>query len=76
MNVVTADTGRLIITAIVRINFCKIIDVVMRKSVKSSYKVTMGQAFSVVSRLRLAVEGASRENIRLGIQEISALQLK
>jgi hypothetical protein len=49
---------------------------IMRKSIKSSHTATMGQAFAAVERFRLAVEGAARENIRLGLIEISRLQLE
>lgn len=49
--------------------------VVMRDSIKSSHTATMGQAFIGVTRLRLALEGAVRENIRLGLMGISRLQL-
>ena len=51
-------------------------DSVMRESIKSSSTATTGDAFSGVTRLRLAVEGAARENIRLGLIAISKLQLK
>jgi hypothetical protein len=49
--------------------------VVMRKSVKSSGTVTMGEAFAFVTRARLAVETAARENISLGLKTISGLDL-
>jgi hypothetical protein len=49
--------------------------VVMRDSIRSSHTATMGQAFVGVTRLRLALEGAVRENIRLGLMAISKLQL-
>ncbi len=51
-------------------------DIVMRESIKSGYTVTMGEAFSGLTRLRLAVEGSARENIRMGLTAISKLQLK
>jgi hypothetical protein len=51
-------------------------EVVMRESIKSSHTATMGDAFVGVTRFRLAVEGAARENIRLGLLSISKLQLK
>lgn len=50
--------------------------VVMRESIKSSHTTTMGEAFVGVTRLRLAVEGAARENIRQGLTAISGLQLE
>ncbi len=49
--------------------------VVMRDSIKSSNTATMGQAFVGVTRLRLAVEGAVRKNIRLGLMGVSKLKL-
>lgn len=51
-------------------------NVVMRKSIKSSFTATMGDAFVGVTRFRLALEGAARENIRLGLTAISKLQLE
>jgi len=49
--------------------------VVTRKSVKSSGTATMGDALAAVTRLRLAVENAARENISQGLQAIAALNL-
>lgn len=49
--------------------------IVMRESIRSSSTVTMGQALIGVERLRLAVEGAARENIRDGLAAISKLKL-
>jgi len=49
--------------------------VVMREPIKSSYKTTPEDALGATTRLRLAVEGAARENIRLGLSAISRLQL-
>jgi len=49
---------------------------VMRESIKSSHTATMGEAFAGVTRLRLAVEGAVRENIRQGIMAISKLNIE
>ncbi len=51
-------------------------EAVLRKSIKSSHTVTMGQALIGTTRLRLAVEGAARKNIQLGLEAISELQLK
>lgn len=50
--------------------------VVMRESITSSYTATMGQALVAVTRLRLAVEGAVRENIKEGLLRISRLELE
>jgi len=49
--------------------------VVMRKSVKASGKATMGDAFVAVTRIRLAVENAARENISQGLKAIAELSL-
>jgi len=49
--------------------------VVMRKSVTSSHTATMGDSLVGVTRLRLAVEGAARNNIKQGLEAISALDL-
>lgn len=43
--------------------------------VRSSFTATMGDAFAAATRLRLATEGAARENIKEGIQRLSTLQL-
>lgn len=47
--------------------------VVMRKVIQSSYTASMSDSFAGVTRLRLAVEGAARENIASGLKEISSL---
>lgn len=49
--------------------------IVMRKSIKSSHTATMEQSFGGATRLRLAVEGAARENIEQGLIALSELQL-
>ena len=49
--------------------------VAMRKLIKSSHTATMGEAFAAVTRLRLAVEGAGRNNITQGLQAIAELDL-
>lgn len=49
--------------------------IIMRKAIKSSYTATFGDALVGVKRLRLAIEGAIRKNIRLGLLDMSALQL-
>jgi len=46
-----------------------------RESITSSHTATMGDSMMGVKRLRLAVEGAARENIRLGLMAISKLDL-
>lgn len=48
---------------------------VMRKSVKSTGTATMGEAFVAVTRLRLAVEAAARDNIAQGLQTMAGLDL-
>lgn len=49
--------------------------VVMRKSVQSSGTATMGDAFAGVTRLRLALEAAARNNIEQGLKAIAELNL-
>jgi len=49
--------------------------VAMRKSVKSSGTATMSDAFVGVTRLRMAVEGAIRNNIEQGLNAIAELNL-
>lgn len=49
--------------------------VIMRDSIKSTHTASVGDAFVAVKRQRLAVEGAIRENIRLGLMNVSKLQL-
>lgn len=49
--------------------------VVLRKSVKSSGVATMGDAFAAVTRLRLAVQMAAKENINQGLKAIGELNL-
>jgi hypothetical protein len=49
--------------------------VVWQESVHSSHTATMGDAFIGAERLRLATEGAARNNIRLGLGKISGLKL-
>lgn len=49
--------------------------VVMRKSVKSTGTATMGDAFAAVTRLRLAVEAAARNNIGQGLAAVAELNL-
>lgn len=43
--------------------------------IRSSFKATVGDAFAAITRLRLATEGAARENIKQGIERLSALKL-
>lgn len=50
--------------------------VVMRETIKTSHTTTMGDAIVALTRFRLAVEGAVRENISLGLIAISKLNLK
>jgi hypothetical protein len=49
--------------------------VAMRKSVVSTYTASAGAAFAGTTRLRLAVEGAARENIKNGLEAIAGLNL-
>lgn len=48
---------------------------VMKETIKSSHTATMGDTIVAPTRFRLAVEGAVRENIRLGLIAISKLKL-
>jgi hypothetical protein len=49
--------------------------VVMRKSITSSHTASMSDSLVGVTRLRLAVEGAARNNIKQGLEAIAALNL-
>lgn len=49
--------------------------VVMRETIESSYTAGAFSAFAGVTRVRIAVEGAARENIHQGLMAISKLQL-
>ena len=48
---------------------------VWSKNIASEYTAKTGEAFAAVKRLRLANEGAARNNISQAISEMSALQL-
>ncbi|HEX3603815.1 MAG TPA: hypothetical protein VHU43_06960 [Steroidobacteraceae bacterium] len=48
---------------------------VWTKDINSEHTATAGQAFAGVERLRLANEGAARENIRQALTELGALTL-
>ena len=49
--------------------------VVWQESIKSEHTATTSDAFAGVERLRLANEGAAKENIASGLSKISALNL-
>ncbi|MBT9569363.1 MAG: hypothetical protein IV085_13825 [Thiobacillus sp.] len=49
--------------------------VAMRKTIKSTHTATFSDAAVAVTRLRLAVEGAARNNIAQGLKAISELDL-
>ena len=49
--------------------------VLWQRSIQSTYTAAMSEAFVGVTRLRLATEGAARENIRKVLADISALNL-
>jgi hypothetical protein len=49
--------------------------VVLRKAIMSSGTATMGDAFAGVTRLRMAVEAATRNNIEQGIKAVAELNL-
>ena len=48
---------------------------VWRESIKSEHTATIGDAFVGATRLRLATEGAAKNNIAQGLAEISKLNL-
>jgi hypothetical protein len=50
-------------------------ETIWKKSIASTYTAELKEAYIGVKRLRLANEGAARENIRLMLEEISALSL-
>ncbi|MDB6166533.1 MAG: hypothetical protein JWQ83_1673 [Lacunisphaera sp.] len=49
--------------------------IVWRKAITTSHTVGAGEALAGVTRLRLATEGAARDNIQNAITQISALPL-
>lgn len=49
--------------------------VVMRKAIQSSHTAQFSDSFVGVTRLRMALEGAVRDNISQGLQAISALPI-
>lgn len=49
--------------------------VAMRKAIKSAYTAALSDSLIGVTRLRLAVEGAVRDNISQGLQAVSELPL-
>lgn len=49
--------------------------VVWQESIKSQHTTTTSEAFAGVTRLKMATEGAVRDNVALGLQKLSALSL-
>ena len=49
---------------------------VWQEAIKSEFTATMGDAFGGATRLRLATEGAARNNIAAGLAKISRLNLQ
>jgi hypothetical protein len=49
--------------------------IVLRKAIKSTHTASMSDAFAGVVRMRLAVEGAARDNIAQGLAAIGQLDL-
>lgn len=47
--------------------------VLMRKAIRNSYTASVSDAFAGVTRVRLAVEGAARENIQKMLKELEAV---
>lgn len=50
-------------------------EIAWQKVVRTAYTASGGSALTFTSRLRLATEGAARENIRQAVSEISKLEL-
>lgn len=50
-------------------------DIVWQKMIKSEYTLGVSDAFAGVTRLRMANDGAIRENIKQGMIKLSALSL-
>lgn len=50
--------------------------IVFQDVIYKSYTATMGDAFAGIKRLRLAQEGAARENIQEGLARISRVKLQ
>jgi hypothetical protein len=48
---------------------------VWQESIKSEHTVGAGEAFAGVTRLKLATEGAMRDNVKQGVLKLSALSL-
>lgn len=65
---VTMEAGWVLIKASDR-------SILLRQGVTSSYTASMGDSLVGVTRLRLAVEGAARNNINQGLQAIAGLNL-
>lgn len=49
--------------------------VVWQESIKSEHTATTSDAFAGVTRLKMATEGAARNNVAKGLEKISALSL-
>lgn len=48
---------------------------IWKSDISKSYTAAMSDAFAAVKRLRLANEGAARENIKAGLEELSKVTL-
>jgi hypothetical protein len=51
-------------------------EIALRKNITSTHTATFGDSAIGVTRFRLALEGAARESIKKGLEEISGLSLK
>lgn len=51
-------------------------EAVMRESIVSTHSATFSDAAVAVTRIKLAIEGAAQQNIRLGLRKIAGLQLR
>ena len=49
--------------------------VAWQESIKSQHTTSTGEAFAGVTRLKMATEGAARNNVALGLQKLAALSL-
>jgi len=49
--------------------------IVLQESIKSEHTATLSDAFAAVTRLRLATEGAAKDNIAKGLVKMSQLKL-
>ena len=51
-------------------------ETIWQELVESRYEATVGDAFAAVTRLKLATEGAARENIRKGLEGLAKASMR